>query len=87
MQLHAKRIMNKIITVVIFSLLLVSTAVLFYFLTLRLGDVANENQTYSRYISCVLSVEAVERNQEKIDSCWDKVQADTGYEVKRYDEE
>lgn len=63
------------------------TGILFYFLSLRLGDIAKENQTYNRYISCVLSVPPSDRDKAKIDHCWTAVQQDTGIQVKRYDKQ
>lgn len=85
MNSRTEKILNKSITVFMFALVMFATALLFYFLALRLGDVAKENQTYDRYISCVLSVPSVERDQKIIDRCWNQVQEDTGREVKRYD--
>jgi len=61
------------------------TGILFYFLSLRLGDIARENQAYDRYNACVLSVPASDRDISKIDKCWTEAQEDTGIEVKRYD--
>lgn len=80
-------LIDKAILVAIIGIILACTGILFYFLALRLGFVAKENQTYNRYISCVLSVPAGERDQIKIDSCWNEVQNDTGIQVKRYDRE
>lgn len=67
------------------ALLIGMTGVLFYFLSLRLGDIAKENQAYNRYNACVLSVPADDRDVEKIDRCWEAAQKDTGIDVKRYD--
>lgn len=86
MRLHIIKIINKYIALSVFITLIVATAVLFYVLVLRISDLAIENQTYNRYISCVLSVSPQARDQSKIDHCWVEVQADTGVEVKRYDE-
>lgn len=80
-----EKLVSKLITFTMFGLVMISTALLFYLLTLRLGDVAKESQTYDRYISCVLSVAPEDRDQKKVDNCWLEVQKDTGYEVKRYD--
>lgn len=79
--------LNKAIVVTVAGIILCMSGMLFYFLSLRLGNVAKENQTYNRYISCVLSVPPVGRDQGKIDQCWTQVQKDTGIQVKRYDKE
>lgn len=79
------QLMNKAIILVMVLIALASSGVLFYFLALRMGDLARENQTYNRFISCVLSVPALDRDQAKIDHCWITVQQDTGIQVKRYD--
>lgn len=84
MKLNAHYV-EKAVTIFVTTLVLVMTGILFYFLSLRLGDIARENQAYNRYNACVLSVPALERDQAKIDRCWNQAQADTGIEVKRYD--
>lgn len=78
-------LLEKMMTRLTVLLVLISTGTLFYFLATRLGDVAKENQTYDRYNACVLSIPALERDQNRIDRCWTQVQQDTGREVKRYD--
>lgn len=85
MKIFNAHLIEKIVTIFTVGLVLVMTGILFYFLSLRLGDIATENQAYNRYNACVLSVPALERNKEKIDHCWEEAQKDTGVEVKRYD--
>jgi len=85
MKLRIKEIVNKTITAVIFCVAMVMTASVFYFLSLNIGVLVRENQTYNRYISCVLSVSSQDRTQSKINRCWIEVQKDTGVDVKRYD--
>lgn len=80
-------VISRAVTVLTILLIMAMTGLLFYFLSLRLGFIAKENQTYNRYISCVLSVPSNERDQTKIDSCWTTVQEDTGIQVKRYDKQ
>ncbi len=67
------------------GIIIAATGLIFYFLSLRLGSVAKENQTYNRYISCVLSVTPDQRDPAKIDYCWLQSEKDTGIKVKRYD--
>lgn len=78
-------IIEKIVTAIVVMLVISMTGILSYFLSLRLGDIARENQAYDRYNACVLSVPADDRDIEKIDRCWEAAQEDTGIEVKRYD--
>lgn len=78
-------LIERIITIFTVGLVLLSVGILFYFLSLRLGDIARENQAYNRYIACVLSVPPPDRDSAKIDHCWVEAQQDTGVEVKRYD--
>lgn len=78
-------IIEKIVTIFTVTLVFVGVGILFYFLSLRLGDIARENQAYNRYNACVLSVPPSDRDENKIDDCWDSAQKDTGIEVKRYD--
>lgn len=78
-------IIEKIVTITTVTLIFVGVGILFYFLSLRLGDIARENQAYNRYNACVLSIPALERTSEIIDRCWSQAQKDTGIEVKRYD--
>lgn len=78
---------NKMVVALSVSTIILASGIVFYLLALRLGAVAKENQTYNRYISCVLSVPAHDRTQRKIDRCWFEVQKDTGVHVKRYDKE
>ncbi len=79
--------LNKAILITVAGIILSATGILFYFLSLRLGSVAKENQTYNRYISCVLSVPPEGRDALKIKECWTLVEKDTGVQVKRYDGE
>lgn len=79
-------IIEKTITAVTVTLVIGMTGILSYFLSLRLGDIARENQAYDRYNACVLSVPASDRDEAKINRCWESAQKDTGVEVKRYDE-
>lgn len=79
-------IIEKIVTAFVAMLVLSTTGILFYCLSLRLGDIARENQAYDRYNACVLSVAASDRDEVKINRCWEAAQKDTGVEVKRYDE-
>ncbi len=76
---------ERVITIFTIGLVMAITGILFYFLSLRLGDVARQNQAYNRYIACVLSVPPSDRDTKKIDRCWVEAQKDTGIEVKRYD--
>lgn len=78
-------IIEKIVTIFTVGLVLTSVGILFYFLSLRLGDIARENQAYDRYNACVLSLPAADRDKKVIDYCWRQAQQDTGIEVKRYD--
>lgn len=78
-------IVERIITFTVIVLIAMMTGILFYFLSLRLGDIAKENQAYNRYNACVLSVPPLDRDTKKIDKCWVEAQKDTGIEVKRYD--
>lgn len=79
-------IIEKIVTAFMVMLVVSMTGILFYFLSLRLGDIARENQAYDRYNACVLSVPASDRDEVKINRCWEAAQEDTGVGVKRYDE-
>ena len=79
-------IIEKIVTASVVMLVISMTGMLFYFLSLRLGDIATENQAYNRYNACVLSVPASDRDEAKINRCWEAAQEDTGVWVKRYDE-
>lgn len=85
MKLHTEEILSKAITAAMFALVLLGTALVFYFLALRVGNIARENQAYDRYNACVLSVPADDRDTAKINRCWTEAQKDTGVEVKRYD--
>lgn len=85
MKLITPNVIARIVTATTLLVIAGMTGILFFFLSLRLGDIAKENQTYNRYISCVLSVPPAERDQAKIDNCWTAVQKDTGVQVKRYD--
>lgn len=62
-----------------------SMGVFTFLLSTRITELANENQTYTRYNSCVLSFPALDRDKDNIEACWTKVQQDTGFKVKRYD--
>ena len=79
-------IIEKIVTAFMVVLVMSMTGILFYFLSLRLGNIARENQAYNRYNACVLSVPASDRDEAKINRCWEAAQEDTGVEVNRYDE-
>lgn len=85
MRLINARFVEKLVTIMMVALVIGMTGILFYFLSLRLGDIAKENQAYDRYNACVLSVPADDRDIKKIDRCWEAAQEDTGIEVKRYD--
>lgn len=85
MKIINAHLIERIITIFTVGLVLAMTGILFYFLSLRLGDVAKQNQAYDRYNACVLSVPAADRDIGKIDRCWESAQQDTGVEVKRYD--
>lgn len=85
MKMASAHIIEQIVTAFMVLLVMGMTGILFYFLSLRLGDIAKENQAYDRYNACVLSVPADDRDIEKIDRCWEAAQEDTGIDVKRYD--
>ena len=85
MKIINAHIVEKIVTYIVLTLIAFSTGILFYFLSLRIGDIARESQAYNRYNACVLSVPPLERDIAKIDTCWIEAQKDTGIEVKRYD--
>lgn len=86
MRILTAHLLERTITILVIGIVLTMTGILFYFLSLRLGGIAKENQAYDIYISCVLSVPAGERDQSKIDSCWNSAERDTGLKVKRYDQ-
>lgn len=77
--------MNKILSLSLTALLITAMGLFTFVLVLTVSHLAKENETYQRYSSCVLSVPAPQRDQNKIDKCWDVVQKDTGVNVKRYD--
>lgn len=85
MKILNAHIIEKIVTYLVITLIMFSTGILFYFLSLRLGDIATQSQAYNRYNACVLSIPALDRNPAAIDHCWIEAQKDTGIEVKRYD--
>ncbi len=85
MRLINAKIIERIVTIITVGLVFVGVGILFYFLSLRLGDIARENQAYNRYNACVLSVPPSDRDENKINKCWESAQQDTGIEVKRYD--
>lgn len=85
MKILNAHIIEKIVTYLVITLIMFSTGILFYFLSLRLGDIATQSQAYNRYNACVLSIPALERDITAIDHCWIEAQKDTGIEVKRYD--
>jgi hypothetical protein len=85
MKILTAHTIERSITTLVIGLVLSMIGILFYFLSLRLGEVAKENQAYDRYISCVLSVPGRERNTEKIENCYNEAQKDTGVTIKRYD--
>ena len=87
MKILNAHLLERIITAVVVTLVLAITGILFYFLSLRLGDTAKQNNAYNRYNACVLSVPSLDRDVAKIDRCWVEVQKDTGIEVKKYDKE
>ena len=87
MRIINAHIIERIVTIFTVTLIFVGVGILFYFLSLRLGDIAKENQAYNRYNACVLSVPPSDRDVTKIDKCWVEAQKDTGVEVKRYDRE
>lgn len=87
MKIINAHIVEKVMTFLVLALIVAMTGILFYFLSLRLGDIARENQAYNRYNACVLSVPPADRDRQKIDHCWNDAQADTGIKVKRYDGE
>lgn len=84
MKILNAHVIEKIVTYTVILLIAITTGILFYFLSLRLGDIARENQAYNRYNACVLSIPALERDERVIDTCWDEAQKDTGIEVKTY---
>lgn len=59
--------------------------VIFALLAWYIIGVAKRNEAYDRYTSCVLSVPALERNEERIEQCYQAAIDDTGVKVKRYD--
>ena len=85
MKIASARIIEQIVMTFMVLLVIGVTGILFYFLSLRLGSIAKENQAYNRYNACVLSVPADDRDIKKIDRCWKAAQEDTGVDVKRYD--
>lgn len=87
MRILTAHLIERIVTIITIALVFVSVGILFYFLSLRLGDVATQSQAYNRYNACVLSVPAADRDKSKIDHCWVEAQKDTGVDVKRYDNE
>jgi len=78
---------NKIASYIVLPLLLLLAITIFIYVVAVLGRIARENRTYDRYNACVLSVPALERTQESIDTCYYKVQQDTNIHIKRYDRE
>lgn len=85
MKLINAHIVEKMVSYFVIGLVMMMTGILFYFLSLRLGEIATENQAYNRYNACVLSVPPTDRDTAKIDHCWNEAQKDTGIKVKRYD--
>lgn len=85
MKVLTPNIIARIITATTLLLVFAMTGILFYFLSLRLGDIAKQNQTYNRYNACVLSIPASSRDAIEINRCYDAAQRDTGIQIKRYD--
>ena len=76
----------KKIVLDIMPYLLVSLGFILVFVFIQMNSQRTlENQTYGRFLACALSVPADERNQARIELCWDRVQEDTGVTVRRYD--
>ena len=71
----------------VIAAILFGTAVLAYFLSLRLGDIARQNQAYDKFIACVLSVPALDRDENKISDCYDKAQNNSNVKIIRFDGE
>lgn len=82
--LTAHTIERTVTTLMIASILSI-TGVLFYFLSLRLGNIAKENQAYNRYSACILSIPSNVKSVAEIDRCYKEAQKDTGKIIKRYD--
>jgi len=44
-----------------------------------------ENNFYTRFQACVLTISPLVRNQQSIDSCYDQVEEQTGIKADRYE--
>jgi hypothetical protein len=59
----------------------------FLIIYLFMADVhqsSRENNVYTRFTACVLSVAPAIRSDKSIDNCWNTVTGDTGTSPKRY---
>jgi hypothetical protein len=81
------RLIDRVVWLTLIGSALCFTGLLFYFLSLRLGVIAKENQAYNRYNACVLSIPAHARDESEIKRCYDAAEKDTGIKIKSYDQE
>ncbi len=59
--------------------------VLAYLFLDNVSKTSRENNVYTRFTACVLSIKPSSRGDEQINQCWETVTKDSNYYPKKYD--
>lgn len=74
-------------TVVVPLFALIALCIMIATLQTQLTKLGKVNSTYLRTTNCIMGIPVPERDQTKIDRCYDEVQKETGVYIKRYHKE
>lgn len=77
---------NKLVSIIPWALVLVGFIIAYSFIV-GVGKTSRENNVYTRYTACVLSIKPSVRGDAQINACWDKVTKDADFYPKKYDTE
>lgn len=82
----SKRDIQHIILNLAFLVIMIGGFAIFFILTEQARYRALQNQAYSRFNACALSIEEDKRYEPGITECWNQAEADAGVKVKRYNQ-
>lgn len=86
---YSDKILNWAIGLIVFATFAIGAVVLYNVgITSANSDATRESQTYTRFNSCAIAQRsykgAATLSRQDLDYCWDRAEADTGYQVTRY---
>lgn len=81
---HRQDIFEHAVVKIMHPIVIVFAAIVLIWLVLHIVDMGKQNQTYTKFTTCVLSVPAHDRDQKQIDNCYNRVQKETGVNIDKY---